>query len=157
MMKIYDLISSLQTAVAQDSELADMAVNWYGQAHRAFIDQDADNPPGEPDCPNLQFHSPEKRAAEDSRTVIYGFYLDIQVCDEADRMRAQENAFEFSATMRLAEFVERGLAVIRAAKPDDFSMSYEFVTDTITHFPVFTADVFVQFTQALVIGQDPLD
>lgn len=154
-MKIYDLLRTLQFAVAADAELSAMAFNWYGQVHQVYLDQDKQNPPSEVDCPSIQFHSPAKQAAETSDTVEYGFLIDITVADETDALPIETNASEFSATARMVDFIERTIAVMRAAKPAQMFFAAQYATDTVTFFPVFTAQIDVLLTEELTLDVDP--
>lgn len=156
MMNVYTLVNDLVTAVAQDSEL--IAWSWlhYGQKPNVYLDQDEREPPGESDAPDVQFHSPSKSADEENRIVEYGVGLFIVVNDASLVTRAESNVEEFTATGKLVEFINRILTVIRAAKPADFIMGYDFITDTLTSFPNFEADVAVGFRERILIGGDPL-
>jgi len=155
-MNIYTLINDLVTAVAQDAELSAWTQANYGQKHNVYLDQDERDPPGESDAPDVQFHSPSKSADEENRIVEYGFGLYIVIYDAATETRAEDNVEEFTATGKLTEFINRTLIVIRAAKPTDFVMGYDWMTDTITSFPNFEADVAIGFRERMLIGDDPL-
>ena len=155
-MKVYTLINNLVTAVAQDATLTAWTQANYGQKHNVYLDQDERDPPGESDAPDVQFHSPAKSADEENRIVEYGFGLYIVIYDAATETRAEDNVEEFTATGKLTEFINRILTVIRAAKPSGFVMGYDWMTDTITSFPNFEADVAVGFRERMLIGDDPL-
>lgn len=156
-MKSYDLLDSIVTALATDAQLTTYANNWYGADHQVYIDQDQENPPGEDEGYVLiHLHSPSKNGHEESRTPEHGFYLAVDVQDPADAVRSESNASEFSATKRLDEIVMRIIEVIRATKPGNWAMGYDYETDTITAFPMFTADILITFVNHLTIGEDPL-
>jgi hypothetical protein len=156
-MNSYELLDSMATALADDSVLAANATTWYGVEHQVFIDHDQADPPGEDDgFALLHLHSPAKIAAEDNEIVEYAFILSIDVQDPAQATRAESNASEFAATARLDAMANRSIAVVRAAKPGDFVMGYEYYTDTVNNFPAFTADILIEFKQRVLIGQDPL-
>jgi len=156
-MNIYTLINNLVTAVAQDAELSAWTLANYGQKHNVYLDQDERDPPGESDAPDVQFHSPSKSADEENRIVEYGVGVYIVIYDAAVETRAEDNVEEFTATQKLVEFINRILTVIRAAKPVDFVMGFDWMTDTITSFPNFEADVAIGFRERMLIGDDPLD
>lgn len=156
-MDIYTLINDLVTAVAQDAELSAWTQVNYGQKHNVYLDQDERYPPGESDAPDVQFHSPSKSADEENRIVEYGIGIYIVIYDAAQETRAEGNVEEFTATGKLAEFINRILTVIRAAKPADFVMGFDWMTDTITSFPNFDADVAIGFRERMLIGDDPLE
>jgi len=155
-MDVYTLTNNLFTAVAQDAELIAWCRFHYGQKPNVYLDQDDREPPGESDAPDVQFHSPSKSADEENRIVEYGVGLFIVVNDSSLVTRAESNAEEFTATGKLVEFIGRILAVIRSAKPAGFVMGYDFITDTLTSFPNFEADVAVGFRERMCIGNDPL-
>ena len=155
-MNIYTLINDLVTAVAQDSELIAWTQVHYGQKQNVYLDQDERYPPGESDAPDVQFHSPSKSADEENRIVEYGVGVYVVIYDAATETRAEDNVEEFTATGKLAEFINRILTVIRAAKPADFVMGFDWMTDTITSFPNFEADVAIGFRERMLIGMDPL-
>ena len=155
-MDIYELMNNLVTAAAQDATLTAWAQSNYGQKHNVFIDQDQRQPPDESKAPDVQFHSPSKSADEENRIVEYGIGLFIVINDAAVEARAEDNVTEFTATQKLVAFISRILEVIRAAKPSGFVMAYDFITDTLTSFPNFEADVAVMFREKMRIGMDPL-
>lgn len=157
-MDPHDLINAGIEAMSADANLRAWAQVWYGKDMQIYIDPDAENPPDQDQCPTIQAHSPGKRTNEQSRTVTYNYSLMITVDDASDQVRAEDNVEEFTATGRLTAIIERAIAVIRQAKPDDgMVMGYEYETDTVSFFPVHVADVFLEFTQNLTIGQDPFD
>ena len=155
-MNIYTLINNLITAVAQDAELTAWTQANYGQKHNVYLDQDERHPPGESDAPDVQFHSPSKSADEENRIVEYGVGVYMVIYDAATETRAEDNVEEFTATGKLTEFINRILTVIRAAKPSDFVMGFDWMTDTITSFPNFEADIAIGFRERMLIGDDPL-
>lgn len=155
-MDLYTLLDNLVTAVAQDATLKAWSQLYYGQDHYVFVDQDERDPPGESDAPCVQFHSPSKSADEENRIVEYGVGVFALISDNTLETGGEDNVEEYTSTGRLVYFANRIITVIRAAKPDDFVMAYGLITDTITGFPNFEADIAVDFRERLVIGDDPL-
>ena len=155
-MDVYTLMNNLVTAVAADTTLKTWSQANYGQDHNVFIDQDDREPPGESSAPDVQFHSPSKNADEEVRIVDYTIGLFIVLYDAAEATRAEDNVAEYSATQNLVTFIDRILVVIRETMPAGWVMAYDYITDTISAFPNFEADVAVMFRQRILIGQDPL-
>lgn len=154
-MNIYTLFEDCFEAVRSDQQLQALSTINYGQEHKAYIDPDQENPPGESDAPNIQFHSPTKTVDEDRRIVEYGFFVFIIINDANQKIRTDEDIIEHAATEKLIEFIERILTVIRSAKPANFVMTYTYESDTLTSYPDFESDIFIGFREQLTIGQDP--
>jgi hypothetical protein len=155
-MDLDTLLNNARDAVATDSALTAWSNTHYGEDHNVFIDQDIDNPPDETNRINVQIHSPSKRGKEDERTVSYGFGMFITLNDEDLDTGLEDNITEFKATTKLLQFCKLALAAVRTVKPNNSYMAYDMITDTISSFPVFEADVAIEFEQTLVIGEDPL-
>jgi hypothetical protein len=147
-MDPFDLMDAGVTALATDSTLQGWCQSWYGKDIEVFIDQDVSNPPGQDDCPSIQFHSPGKSVDEFKKGVTYSYLLLIGVEDTEDETRAESNVNQFKGTARLTAIIERAIAVIREAKPNsNFVLSAEYETDTISLFPVHFAEVLITFIE----------
>lgn len=156
-MNIYSTMDSNCAALVGDSQLQANANSWYGQDLSVFMDQDSDNPPDADSlAPSIQLHSWFMRASEENRKVTCGYQMLITVADPDDASRA-DDAVELAGTARLDAIIRRALDVIRADKSDDIAMSFEYETDTISYFPAMLAGVSIEFSEDLVIGQDPFD
>jgi len=157
-MDVYNLMNDLVQAVAADGELRAWCLAKYGQEPKVFIDQDDRLPPdGETQAPDVQFHTPSKSADEERRIVDYGFGLFVVIYNATAQNRPESNVSGFSASQDLMTLINRVLTVVRAAKPEYWVMRYSVMPDTISEFPNFVADVSVEFTHRLVIGDDPLN
>jgi len=155
-MNVYTLMDDIVSGVASDATLSASCVIWYGRAPYVYIDHDEDNPPDQDDCPDIQFHSPEKKADEENREVHYGLYASVMVNDTTDATRTEDTASEFGATEKLFGMLTRIITTVRASKPAGFVMAYELETDTVSTFPVFVATIYFSFIERVYIGQDPL-
>lgn len=155
-MDLYDLIEDLRDAVARDAAAVAWSVSNYGKTHNVFIDQDPENPPGESAAPDVQFHSPSKGADEEKRNIDYGFGVFVSIKDESEVSGGDANVTEFTATQKVNQYVVLILAAIRSAKPANYYMSYDYLIDTISNFPIFEVDIAVSFSEKVLIGQDPL-
>lgn len=153
-MEIYDLLKDTAEALVQDSDLEAWCVAVYGSALEVEIDEDIRDPSTA--APVLRLHSPYKRAHEEQRDVEHGFYMYVLVNTDADRLETQSNLSEYQATEQLMTFLGMVIEIVFNNKPAAAVMAYHLETDTITSFPYFEADVALEFTQHLAIGQNPI-
>jgi hypothetical protein len=141
--------------LAQDGSINDFCLSTYGSRHSVEIDEDIREP--QTSAPAIRLHSPYKRASERRDTIESGFYLYLLVNASTDALNPEINLDEYSASEQLMTLLGHVLSCINSNRPADYHWEYELETDTITNYPYFDAEIFLQFTEPWTIGTSTMD
>jgi len=155
---LYTFFNTFVEAVAQNSELDAWANINFERSVKVFPEVDAaDDPDVEDDTPYVIFGSPAKSFHREKNRVEYFMGGFLTINKDGYTLRTEDNVVEALGVKLISEFIEHIKNAIVAALPANFICGFTAETDTVTRLPEVCGYLDIDFTQVLVIGEDPMD
>lgn len=157
-MTPYALALTIAQAVAQDSALQAWATATFGKPMTVYLGlPSAEFPDMERDAPFVAFGDPSRRSAQDRRAIEYGLdaWMGLQ-CAEYEPA-VIDNYIEPAGMQHIFDGLALLLWAVKSAVPGNISISgAEILTDTLSAHDWVEGHLLLDFTEPVIIGQDPL-
>lgn len=156
-MDLYDFFNTFITAVAADGDSAAWAHTNFGREIKVYADLDFDAAPeSEADAPYIIFHSPGKRADQQTATIEYIIGAWLVVNRSGAASRGELNLAQPSALELILDFITLIQNAVVAALPAHTYVGFDVDTDTLGMVPEAHGYMDINIKQIILVGQDPL-